>query len=160
VTTRIIGFTGTKLGMASAQEETLKSLLFQKMHEGPIEAHHGDCVGADAGFHDIICELRSINLETNIVIHPPIRFQTRAFRGTGQSWVTILPQKDYVDRDYDIVDASDEMFATPRGAEQVRSGTWTTVRYARRRGRRITIIWPNGSVTVENERVDPQGVLL
>jgi hypothetical protein len=37
----------------------------------------------------------------------------------------------------------------PSGPERLRSGTWATVRYARKLRKPITILWANGEVTEE-----------
>jgi hypothetical protein len=42
------------------------------------------------------------------------------------------------------------LIATPDGPERRGSGTWYTVNAARRRERRIVIVWPNGMDTREN----------
>jgi hypothetical protein len=53
-------------------------------------------------------------------------------------------------RNHDIVDETELLIACPGElAEAVRSGTWATVRYARKLGRPIVIFWPDGSVTGE-----------
>ena len=43
-----------------------------------------------------------------------------------------------------LVDACEVLLATPKGPEKLRSGTWATVRYARKVGKRIVIIEPDG----------------
>ena len=56
----------------------------------------------------------------------------------------------YLERNRAIVDACDILIACPKGMqEEQRSGTWATVRYARRRDRPIVIVWPDGTVTRE-----------
>jgi hypothetical protein len=39
--------------------------------------------------------------------------------------------------------------ACPKGPEERRSGTWATVRYARKTGKPVVIFWPDGTVTEE-----------
>jgi hypothetical protein len=46
----------------------------------------------------------------------------------------------------DIVDATTALISAPNGHDARRSGTWSTVRYARRLGRVVTVIMPNGGV--------------
>jgi len=44
--------------------------------------------------------------------------------------------KPFIERDHDIVDETEAMIAVSRTyEEQTRSGTWTTVRYAKAQGR-------------------------
>lgn len=134
-----IGFTGTKRGMTRDQKCCLIGILAVS---SPDEFHHGDCVGADEQAHSI-----ATNLTENVIIHPPIKDILRAFCEAK----TILPPKDYLDRNHDIVDACDLLVATPCTRYEVtRSGTWATIRYARKRNKQIIIIWPEGDYAKEN----------
>lgn len=52
-----------------------------------------------------------------------------------------------LERNHRIVDACDVLIACPKDAqEQLRSGTWATVRYARKQGKRVIVITPDGTV--------------
>jgi hypothetical protein len=53
--------------------------------------------------------------------------------------------KPFIKRDKEIVDAVETMIATPAGAEQVRSGTWTTIRYAKKQLKPVHIIMPRAA---------------
>lgn len=119
-----IGFTGSREGMSENQKVAFVHRL-QSMN--PTEFHHGDCEGADAEAHDLV---REFFPDVVIVVHPPTLEDKRAFK---QGDMTCLPL-DYIPRDEQIVDAADFLFAAPlTDQEQKRSGTWYTVRYARRR---------------------------
>ena len=50
--------------------------------------------------------------------------------------------KPYLDRNRDIVDACEVLLATPDGPERLRSGTWSTVRYARKIGKPVEVRLP------------------
>ena len=53
--------------------------------------------------------------------------------------------KDYLERNHDIVDETDMLIATPGEEQEVqRSGTWATIRYARKQKRTILTIYPSG----------------
>ena len=55
------------------------------------------------------------------------------------------PAKDYLVRNHDIVDVCDVLVATPgQKEEQIRSGTWATIRYARKIRKQIIIVYPDG----------------
>jgi hypothetical protein len=130
----IIGFTGTQLGMTFYQRRKIREQL-QLMK--PTEAHHGDCIGADQDFH-ILC--RELNIP--VVIHPPNIDAKRAFC-EGEEVREVKQPKPYLDRNHDIVDASDIILATPAEAHEItRSGTWATIRYARRVGKSPLIFSP------------------
>ena len=134
----IIGFTGTQDGMTSEQHIAVIDIVRQVSPNG---VHHGDCVGADEEFHRIAQSLR-----VPIVIHPPDNPVKRAWCEGG----LVKDRKPYLERNHDIVDSVDLLIAAPRTSEeQLRSGTWSTVRYARKIGKSIVIITPNGTVTRE-----------
>lgn len=133
-----VGFTGTQAGMTSAQQVRLMQLLRGRQ----IEFHHGDCIGSDAEAHEIarVCGAR-------IIIHPPLNQAKRALCLGGD----VLAPKAYLTRNRDIVRATGRLIAAPKeSCEELRSGTWMTVRFARTLGRPIWILWPDGACRVEN----------
>lgn len=132
-----IGFTGTQKGMTEIQD-----IMFEKvmLRSGVKEFHHGDCIGTDAKAHDII---KAAHISIQIVIHPPISSSKRAFRTSDR----MREPKPYLDRNKDIVNETEQLIATPgEMTEQLRSGTWSTIRYAVKMKRSVTIIYPDGSI--------------
>lgn len=129
-----IGVTATQTGLTTEQEFKLGALLEQY----PVtELHHGDCVGGDAQADDIA---RAKDIA--IVIHPPIKSTKRAFK--AQSGDCVWEPRPYLERNHDIVDQCDLLIALPKSSkEELRSGTWATVRYATKQGKPI-IILPGG----------------
>lgn len=113
-------------------------------------AHHGDCIGADQEFHEILRDLGGFW----IVGHPPIKVNKRAFC----DFDAIEDPKDFLDRNHDIVDAVDCMLFTPKEfREQLRSGTWATIRYCRKVKKAGLIVWPDGRTNdVEAKYAMPQ----
>lgn len=96
--------------------------------------HHGDCVGADAEFHDIAWGM------CFIIVHPPIEDMYRAFCIAPDK---TLEPRPYLARNKDIVNQSDILIAAPNTlVEEWRSGTWSTVRYARKMGKPVIILDP------------------
>ena len=135
----VVGFTGTQRGVTPAQFRRLCEAL-GAWPRG--EFHHGDCVGADASAHDIACALGY-----RVVIHPPTNDSKRAYCAGA---AVVLPPRGYLLRNGDIVDASEVMVATPGElSEQLRSGTWATIRRARRAERPMIIIYPDGTTMRE-----------
>ena len=146
---RSIGFTGTQDGMTQIQKELIRlraeAVLFSY---SDVVFHHGCCIGSDEEFHEI---LRSLSQEVVIHGHP------------GD-----LPAKtSYVVDDCDILDArspnlmrngvlvtkSHELWSTPGGfSEEMRSGTWATIRIAKKIKAPMDIIYPDGQITSLNER--------
>lgn len=131
-----IGFTGTQLGMTERQKDALAADLWAMGTEDEAdEFHHGDCAGADAEADEIARSFGYL-----IVIHPPSNPAKRAFR--FQDGDVTLPEAPYLDRNKAIVEATDFLFAAPHGPEELRSGTWSTVRYARARGKAHAVLEP------------------
>jgi len=133
-----IGFTGTQIGMTPNQFGELARLIAIGVTDNPCEFHHGDCIGADAEAHSI-----ADAFGCRIVIHPPTNTSKEAFCKVDSEWDTVLPPKPYLDRNHDIVDACDVLLAAPKSIEEeLRSGTWATVRYARKKNIPVIILEP------------------
>lgn len=121
--------------------ENLRSV--QKKADDFLEFHHGDCIGSDADAHEIACFL-----EWDIVIHPPEAEQLRAWCAPAKHICDPLP---YLDRNKEIVRQTDCLIAAPREREeQLRSGTWSTIRFARMLRKRYMIIYPDGGIAIGN----------
>ena len=134
----IVGFTGTRNGMTKRQEERLISILNEiKL---PAQFHHGDCIGSDAEAHDIASKLgyRTIaHPGTDNTGKSPLRAYCKA--------AEIREARPYLLRNMDIVDEAEIVIATPKeSTEQRRSGTWQAIRYARRKGKKLIILSPEG----------------
>lgn len=144
----IVGFTGSRKQITVAQQAMLRDFLKSL---GPIRApHHGDASGSDAAFHEICRELG-----IPLYIHPPVDPKHRAF---CQTPTQSFPEKDYLARNKDIVEAANLLLATPRGFHETRrSGTWATVRFAQKRKIPITIIFPDGTISQEGRGFSSQG---
>lgn len=130
-----VGFTGSRAGMSAAQKDTVRRLLVELQ---PKRAHHGDCVGSDADFHALVRETQAM-----VVIHPPSNPKDRAYCQGDK----LLPEKEYLTRNKDIVASCSMLIATPDSdTEKMRSGTWSTIRHARKEGKRVIVVPPGGSV--------------
>jgi len=126
-----LGITGTREGMSPAQKELFE---FVAREYNPTEFHHGDCEGADAEAHDII---RHINPSIRIVVHPPIYPYRRAYKKGDE----MRPPYDYIPRDKNIVNEINYLIGAPLTDEEIiRSGTWTTIRYAKKIGREYLVL--------------------
>src|SRR3954469_13163014 len=135
---RHVGFTGSRQGMTPAQLSNLHSLL---QGAGFLWLHHGDCLGADREAHDVAVRL---GIQTHR--HPPT---STAFRAYCAADVSSAPA-DYLARNRAIVDATEELIAAPSTfSDTLRSGTWATIRYARKCRRLVMIIHPDGAMSFE-----------
>lgn len=126
-----VGFTGTQLGMSQQQKEQFV-LLLQDM--GMTEFHHGDCIGADAEAHDIV---REFFPDVKIVGHLPKYKNKQAFKICNE----YRDPLDYLVRDRNIVNETEFLFSAPKtDEEELRSGTWTTIRHSRKMGKARKIL--------------------
>lgn len=106
----------------------------RELIEAEDEVHIGDCVNGDAQVHAVCVEVGA-----RTVGHPPITEAKRAFCEYNDEH----PPRQYIERNHDMVDECELLLAFPKShIEEVRSGTWATVRYARQIGREVTIIPP------------------
>jgi hypothetical protein len=128
-----LGMTGNRHGISALAMHTLQNYLSE---HHITEVHHGDCRGADEDFHNVVTEK---GIRT--VIHPPDNSTMRAHCKGSE----ILNPKPYIRRNHDIVDASEILIAFPSTKKEIqRSGTWATVRYARKQKKQVILIYPDG----------------
>lgn len=112
--------------------------------------HHGDCIGADANAHKL-----AFLTGWDIVVHPPSNSYKRAFVHKSEFWdperCVLLPEKEYLDRNHDIVAPPViDLIATPlEYEEKLRSGTWATVRYAKKRLIPVFLVFRDGTTRWE-----------
>lgn len=146
----IVGFTGTQVGCADAQVVALARLL---VAVGCEVLHHGDCVGADETAHRVARAMGA-----RVEVHPPRITAKRAWCETVRGDVVHEPD-EYLARNRAIVAATEVLVACPREehGETLRSGTWATVRAARRLGRPMAVVRPSGRVERERWPAAPRG---
>jgi hypothetical protein len=136
----VVGFSGTGRRPLTTPQRAALGVVLDDL--APTEAHHGGCVHADAEFH-VLCMARGLR----VVVH----------RGdTPDRWDDCLGAAEYLDpkpnldRNVDVVRASDAMVFCPHGRlELQRSGTWYTVRRARLYGVPHVIVYPDGEAVRE-----------
>jgi hypothetical protein len=134
----LVGFTGTREGMTADQKATVRELLVDLL---ATEGEHGDCVGADADFHDVC---RALGLKVSC--RPCTLEDQRAWTNADQRDDPRPP----LERNGSIVADSNAVIACPaKFEEELRSGTWSAVRYARKAGKPLFIVWPDGKLTSE-----------
>lgn len=131
-----LGGTGTSKGTTSRQLQLAERYMRKYYALGYKYFHHGDCIKADEDMHEI-----AIYTGFKVIIHPPINSAKRAF---CKGYFHIYPPKPYLDRNHDIVDQSNRMIALPYETKEqfIGSGTWATIRYSRKTGKGMDIIFP------------------
>lgn len=108
--------------MTSAQDEQLAWLLDSVFVRtaGAHEFHHGACDGADLEAATIAAAIEGFRYD--VISHPAVR---------GKE----------LQRDRELVSVVDIMIAAPlTDQEQLRSGTWATVRYTRKAGKPVIML--------------------
>lgn len=143
-----VGFTGTRHGMSDAQRASFGTLIVFDVDTKPPHFHHGACKGADAEAARLV---RYIDPDSFIVAHPG-----KSAGGGDNEWLDqesvadaneVRETQTHFARNRTIVDETDILVACPGDMiEQLRGGTWYTIGYARKVGRHVVIIWPDGRV--------------
>jgi hypothetical protein len=140
-----IAFAGTHQGMTAEQMKRVRFLLSDN---DPDELHHGDCVGADAEAHRIIKDLDPEGKLCQVIIHPLVPADLRAFCEGG---LVLDSDASYAERSQAMVDSVDLLITAP--AERIhgdcRHGTCATARYAREHGDPYINVYPNGKIHKE-----------
>jgi hypothetical protein len=141
----IVGFTGTQQGMNPVQAGRVIALLMELRPEVVV---HGDCVGADADFDELMQSLKREGVAVRVEIRPGVDAQgkspARAYTKTAN---TVHQAKPYMKRNEDIVRQCDVLIAAPAQDKMaVRSGTWATVRRALKMQKPVYVVMRNGDV--------------
>jgi hypothetical protein len=134
-----VGITATRDGLTQHQTMMLIDRL-RALYEDSAELHHGCCVGGDAAAAKL-----AKGLGYRVVAHPPIK---KALMSQGSLHISdeVREDKDYLDRNRDIVDESDILIALPRDyTENIRHGTWYTYRYAKNTSVPTIVIFPDAT---------------
>lgn len=137
----IFGFTGTRKGMTPRQAATVKYLF---THGGVTILHHGGERHADAQAHQLALELG-----VSVRVHPGPAFDiAKDCLGADLVYET----RPNLARNGDIaIMGVDGLIAAPHEfAEVLRSGTWSTVRRARKLKRRVWLAFPDGTIREEH----------
>lgn len=147
----VIGVTGSRNGTTRAQWATMTAALADvtaRVDRGVL--HHGGCVGVDEAVHRW-CATDSIPWEVHV--HPGDASQELKAECPNADNLKVVrhPPRTSRDRNADIVAACDVLVAAPDGLERERrySGTWATVRLARKAGKPIRVVLPDGRVIRE-----------
>jgi hypothetical protein len=118
-----LGFTGTRRGMTERQSITLRGLLYHLNAENNDDVfHHGGAIGADTEAATLAKQY-----EWQLEEHLP--------EDEGAEFLLA--------RNCEIVEACDLLIAAPASLKEVRrSGTWYTIRFARRVEKSVIILDP------------------
>lgn len=150
----ILGFTGTRQSMTDEQRHALPTAL----PFIPDHVLHGGAVGADTEFDAWLQTMWRVQPSLmNVILHIEIYPSNTARHDywnwkydNEKQWLTIHPAMQPLARNFRIAQRCDQLLACPfQKNEQVRGGTWATVRYARKAGKPVTLLLPDGTIRRE-----------
>lgn len=134
-----IGVTASRYGLTHPQRAAVRMLLsaavdLRGIGQHVLQLHHGKCVGGD---EEMLIIAKDLGIWT--VAHPSIFSKWTSLVESDDTREALPP----LERNHNIVDECNEIFACPNTVHEVlRSGTWATIRYARRAGKSLTISPP------------------
>ncbi len=140
-----IGVTATREGLTGPQFKTiiekLRYIAMTNDLDG-VALHQGCCDGGD---EQITIVAAAIGIP--ITAYPPTDkkfFSKLAYELSS----TVMKEGPYLERNGRIVDACDILIGAPKQKyEELRSGTWSTIRYARSLNKIMTIVWRDGGAS-------------
>lgn len=150
-----LAVTATQGGFTPEQFQAAYSYL-EWTFEDISAFHHGGCIGGDDRLQWMIAQLKE-ELSAGLRSHPGGVCSPRVIMHRGSTpdkWALgcddnadeIREPRDNIERNHIMVDETDQLLACPSGKNEVtRSGTWATMRYARRMKKPVVIIFPDGS---------------
>lgn len=130
-----IGITGTRYPITAYQRQRVMQFVIAH----PISMwHHGLCTGADGTTHRIIREVGS----GWIIGHPPVKdehLDSELLLDCDE----LRSAKTHFARNRDVVNETDQLIVIPvQISWQNNGGTWYTHDYAVKKGKPVTIFWP------------------
>jgi len=131
--------------MTSYQKEGIREWI-EAYRDRIYLAVHGACVGSDDEFHHIVREI--CGSDVRIWEYPSDIFRLVV---THKDSNHTAPISSGLERNKDIVDTGYHiLLAAPQEMEEeLRSGTWATVRYARTEEVPVKVFWPKPGGTEE-----------
>lgn len=134
-----IGITGTRNGTSDYQLSELIA-FFQNL-SGPVELHHGDCIGVDT---EVATIAKACGFK--VVCHPPVKPSLRGFFNSDEYRQPL----SYFQRNRNIVNETELLLVVPKeDSWQPNGGTWYTCDYAKKQNRPYQIFWPQPLTTAQ-----------
>lgn len=141
----IVGFTGTRKRVLPLQRFGLRRLLRCLFGMGHRRFVHGCCKGADWIATEIAYEMGYVieGYPSNLRNFVDVRSIAAC------DWIH-MPRPP-LDRNALIIHPAHVVVGVPATEEEeVRSGTWATIRLARKAAKPLVLVYPDGSQTYEN----------
>lgn len=143
-----LGFTGTRVGCTLQQRACLEVLLPESR---PILILHGGAIGCDEEFHNLVRTYPRATLRSVPIQVWPSNLPDQQSKNLLDPYER-MGEMPPLHRNGVIVSECNALVAvTKLHEEEQRSGTWATVRRARLLKKWVIFIWPDGSITMENQ---------
>lgn len=149
-----VGITGTRQGFTSAQRTWF---VDQAATVRMREWHYGDCVGVDVEAFGLLLELGAGGVFHAWPGAVRDEFKAGTIRDAGMLGIVVHDVLPPLERNQQIVNHVDELWAFPAEmTEQLRSGTWATIRRARKHPTcALTVVLPDGSTPPATAPIQP-----
>jgi len=147
-----VGFTGTRNRMTDIQVKIFVYLFtgFREFDKKITEFYLGDCIGADQQSGHLVFKHAKNPIKCYLL---PSDIPDMQGHLENHYPCIRLPEKPPLQRNEDLVYFIEVLFAAPKESEnQTRSGTWQTIRCAKRQCKVIYIIYPDGKVEFIDEK--------
>jgi hypothetical protein len=134
------------------QEQAFRTVLRLLVALGAHTMHNGGAKGWDARAAEHWWRVAG----DGIVLHPVgerrrrvcIEALTKAANAGVVLPVLEVTPANLLQRSHDMVDAADLLLACPGGPEDLTTPEWATIRYAKRTGKAVVIVYPQGQLEV------------
>lgn len=153
-----IAVTATRRGLTSPQRECAKLNLAFHLDQS-IVFRHGMCSGGDTELHHIARDLGITAANGHRIEGHPGHSRNGASPFFTSTDVDLMHEPlEYLARDDIMVDLCHVLWGFPGTVKPVQrgSGTWYTIRYARKIRKPLLIVYPNGSMRWENMPEDDE----
>lgn len=138
----ILGFTGTRQGMTRQQKVVVTTFLSRERFQIML---NGACEGADRDAYHLAMAFTNMRFE--FLPGDPQQYAWAQGVAVDHRVNSVRRPEPYLERNREIVRGCSHLLAIPAGDREVaRSGTWATIRAARRLGKPVTIVYPDGTL--------------
>jgi hypothetical protein len=140
----IVGFAGPREGLLSVQHESLRRIAAKLSLSVFV---HGGSYGSDTLAH---YAFRSAHPTIPIIVMPATKDNGSIVTAPYGDLNIILQPRGPLERNDMIVTVITGLVAAPKMmTEELRGGTWYTIRRARKKGVPILFVWPDGTTSIE-----------
>jgi hypothetical protein len=135
-----IGITATREGLTGPQLESIINRLDVMQKTQHDFLHQGCCIGGDEQI-----TIAAFTLGYRICSHPPTDRRYYFSKLAYELSENKCTELSYLARNLEIINHSSVVIGAPKTKyEELRSGTWSTIRIAREAGRHTIVVYKDG----------------